>query len=431
MEKFVLNGGIPLRGEVSISGAKNAVVAILPATILAQDVCVIENIPNISDVYYMTKILEQLGARIKRLSKSTLEIDTKGVNSYVVSHDMTKHLRASYYFIGALLGRFHRAKVAMPGGCNFGVRPIDRHIKGFELLGSTVTIGENAIIDAAAERLEGSSVYFDEASVGATVNVILAAVKAKGLTVIENAAKEPHIVDLANFLNSMGADVRGAGTDTIKVNGVEQLHGGVYTIIPDQIEAGTYMAATAAIGGEVLIKNVIPKHLDCITAKLREMGVTVEEYGESVLVRSTGHLRRANVKTQPYPGFPTDMQPQIGVALAVAEGTSVITEGVWDHRYKYINELRKMGAAVTVDGRVAVVEGVETLRGASVNACDLRAGAAMVIAGLCARGVTLVEDIQFIERGYENFVGKLRLLGADIRIIDEPDGTERDTAAAG
>ena len=431
MEKFVLNGGIPLRGEVSISGAKNAVVAILPATILAQDVCVIENIPNISDVYYMTKILEQLGARIKRLSKSTLEIDTKGVNSYVVSHDMTKHLRASYYFIGALLGRFHRAKVAMPGGCNFGVRPIDRHIKGFELLGSTVTIGENAIIDAAAERLEGSSVYFDEASVGATVNVILAAVKAKGLTVIENAAKEPHIVDLANFLNSMGADIRGAGTDTIKVNGVEQLHGGVYTIIPDQIEAGTYMAATAAIGGEVLIKNVIPKHLDCITAKLREMGVTVEEYGESVLVRSTGHLRRANVKTQPYPGFPTDMQPQIGVALAVAEGTSVITEGVWDHRYKYINELRKMGAAVTVDGRVAVVEGVETLRGASVNACDLRAGAAMVIAGLCARGVTLVEDIQFIERGYENFVGKLRLLGADIRIIDEPDGTERDTAAAG
>ena len=424
MEKFVLNGGIPLRGEVSISGAKNAVVAILPATILAQDVCVIENIPNISDVYYMTKILEQLGARIKRLSKSTLEIDTKGVNSYVVSHDMTKHLRASYYFIGALLGRFHRAKVAMPGGCNFGVRPIDRHIKGFELLGSTVTIGENAIIDAAAERLEGSSVYFDEASVGATVNVILAAVKAKGLTVIENAAKEPHIVDLANFLNSMGADIRGAGTDTVKINGVDRLHGGSYSIIPDQIEAGTYMAAAAATGGEVLVKNVIPKHLECISAKLRETGTIVQEYEDCVLVKGNGHLRKANIKTLPYPGFPTDMQPQMGALLCMANGTSVITEGIYDNRFKYVNELRKMGADIQVDGRIAIFEGGAKLTGAPVMACDLRAGAAMVIAGLCASGKTEIEDIHFIERGYENFVGKLRKLGADISIVDYPDEPE-------
>lgn len=425
MEKFVLNGGIPLRGEVSISGAKNAVVAILPATILAQDVCVIENIPNISDVYYMTKILEQLGARIKRLSKSTLEIDTKGVNSYVVSHDMTKHLRASYYFIGALLGRFHRAKVAMPGGCNFGVRPIDRHIKGFELLGSTVTIGENAIIDAAAERLEGSSVYFDEASVGATVNVILAAVKAKGLTVIENAAKEPHIVDLANFLNSMGADVRGAGTDSVKINGTDSLHGGTYTIIPDQIEAGTYMVAAAAAGGEVKINNVIPRHLESISAKLREMGVTVIAGEDCVTVKSSGRLRKVNIKTMPYPGFPTDMQPQFAAALCLANGSSVITEGIYDNRFKYLTELRKMGAQVQVDGRVALIEGVDKLCGAPVAACDLRAGAAMVIAGLCAEGTTEVEDVHYIERGYEDFVGKLRKLGADIALVHEPDEPER------
>ena len=327
MEKFVLNGGIPLRGEVSISGAKNAVVAILPATILAQDVCVIENIPNISDVYYMTKILEQLGARIKRLSKSTLEIDTKGVNSYVVSHDMTKHLRASYYFIGALLGRFHRAKVAMPGGCNFGVRPIDQHIKGFTAMGAEVEV-EGGFIHARATEghLHGAQVYLDVVSVGATMNVMLAAVLADGNTVIENAAKEPHIVDLANFLNSMGADIRGAGTDVIKVRGVPQLRGGSYSIIPDQIEAGTYMAAVAATGGEVLIKNIIPKHLDCISAKLIEMGVEIEEQDDNLLVRRTGALKRTNVKTLPYPGFPTDMQPQIVAVLCLAEGTSVVTE---------------------------------------------------------------------------------------------------------
>ena len=446
MEKFVLNGGIPLRGEVSISGAKNAVVAILPATILAQDVCVIENIPNISDVYYMTKILEQLGARIKRLSKSTLEIDTKGVNSYVVSHDMTKHLRASYYFIGALLGRFHRAKVAMPGGCNFGVRPIDhstnagawhdysflsenkltgkavkRHIKGFELLGSTVTIGENAIIDAAAERLEGSSVYFDEASVGATVNVILAAVKAKGLTVIENAAKEPHIVDLANFLNSMGADIRGAGTDTIKIRGVEHMHGCNYSIIPDQIEAGTYMVAAAATDGNVLIKNVIPKHLESISAKLIECGIDVIENDDSIRVCANGRPGKCTIKAMPYPGFPTDMQPQMTALLSIADGTSFVSEGVWDNRFRYVEQLTRMGASIKVEGKMAVIEGVEQLKGAPVRADDLRAGAAMIIAGLIAKGTTEIEEISHIDRGYENIVEKLTGLGADIRRVDRPE----------
>ena len=430
--KYIVQGGTKLSGSVTISGAKNAAVAILPATLLVSGPCRIENVPDISDVRLLLEILRDMGAEIHRYGRNTLEIDCSHVRNATAPIELVRRIRASYYLIGAELGRFGHARVAMPGGCNFGVRPIDQHIKGFEAMGANVEQeGGYVCADAPTEGLGGGHVYLDIVSVGATMNIMIAAVLAEGRTIIENAAREPHIVDLANFLNSMGADVRGAGTDTIKVNGVEQLHGGTYTIIPDQIEAGTYMAATAAVGGEVLIKNVIPKHLDCITAKLREMGVTVEEYGESVLVRSTGRLRRANVKTQPYPGFPTDMQPQIGVALAVAEGTSVITEGVWDHRYKYINELRKMGAAVTVDGRVAVVEGVETLRGASVDACDLRAGAAMVIAGLCARGVTLVEDIQFIERGYENFVGKLRLLGADIRIIDEPDGTERGTAAAG
>ena len=431
LERYRIRGGNRLHGEVEISGAKNAAVAIIPAALMVNGKCRVENLPQISDTEALLLILESLGAKVERIDRSTVEIDAANATWMGADYDRMRKIRASYYFVGSMLGRFGIARTTMPGGCNFGVRPIDQHVKGMNALGADVDISDFITAHVPGGRLRGASVYLDKVSVGATMNIMIAAVLAEGRTVIENAAREPHIVDLANFLNSMGADVRGAGTDTIKVNGVEQLHGGTYTIIPDQIEAGTYMAATAAVGGEVLIKYVIPKHLDCITAKLREMGVTVEEYGESVLVRSTGRLRRANVKTQPYPGFPTDMQPQIGVALSVAEGTSVITEGVWDHRYKYINELRKMGAEVTVDGRVAVVEGVETLRGASVDACDLRAGAAMVIAGLCAKGVTLVEDIQFIERGYENFVGKLRLLGADIRIIDEPDGTERDTAAAG
>jgi UDP-N-acetylglucosamine 1-carboxyvinyltransferase len=365
------------------------------------------------------------------INPSTVEIDSRHATWKGADYDRMRKIRASYYLVGAMLSRFGVARTTMPGGCNFGVRPIDQHVKGMNALGATVEVTDYIDAKAADGRLHGAEIYLDKVSVGATMNIILAATMAKGRTVIENAAREPHIVDLANFLNSMGADVRGAGTDTVKINGVDRLHGGTYAIIPDQIEAGTYMAATAACGGEVLITNVIPKHLDCISAKLREMGVTVEEYPESVLVRSSGRLHRVNVKTLPYPGFPTDMQPQLGVALAVADGTSVITEGVWDNRYKYVNQLRKMGAQFQVDGRVAVVEGVEKLHGATVAACDLRAGAAMVIAGLCADGVTTVEDIEYIERGYQDLVGKLQALGADIRIVDEPERPERLNANAG
>ena len=431
MEKFRIVGGNRLHGEVEISGAKNAAVAIIPAALMVDGVCRIENLPQISDTDTLLLILESLGAQVRMINPSTVEIDATHATWSGADYDRMRKIRASYYFVGSMLGRFGVARTTMPGGCNFGVRPIDQHVKGMNALGAEVEVSDYIDAQVPGRRLKGNTVYLDKVSVGATMNIMIAAVLAEGRTVIENAAREPHIVDLANFLNSMGADVRGAGTDTIKVRGVERLHGGTYAIIPDQIEAGTYMAATAACGGEVLIRNVIPKHLDCISAKLREMGVIVEEYPESVLVRSSGRLRRANVKTQPYPGFPTDMQPQIGVTLAVANGTSVITEGVWDNRYKYINELRKMGAQVQVDGRVAVVEGVEKLTGACVAACDLRAGAAMVIAGLCAQGVTMVEDIHFIERGYQDLVGKLQNLGADIRVVDEPDEPVRRTAAAG
>ena len=421
MEKYRIQGGNRLHGEVEISGARNAAVAIIPAALMVDGVGRIENLPQISDTETLLLILESLGARVRRINPSTVEIDAAHATWSGADYDRMRKIRASYYFVGSMLGRFGVARTTMPGGCNFGVRPIDQHVKGMNALGAKVEVTDFIDASVAGGRLRGNSVYLDKVSVGATMNIIIAAALAEGRTVIENAAREPHIVDLANFLNSMGADIRGAGTDSIKINGVDRLHGGTYAIIPDQIEAGTYMAATAACGGEVLIRNVIPKHLDCISAKLREMGVIVEEYPESVLIRSNTRLRRANVKTQPYPGFPTDMQPQIGVALAVAEGTSVITEGVWDNRYKYVNELRKMGAQFRVDGRVAVVEGVERLNGASVAACDLRAGAAMVIAGLCAKGVTWVEDIQYIERGYQDLVGKLRNLGADITLVDEPD----------
>ena len=421
MEKYRIQGGSRLHGEVEISGAKNAAVAIIPAALMVNGVCRIENLPQISDTVTLLHILESLGAGIKMITPSTVEIDCRHVTWMNADYDRMRKIRASYYLVGAMLGRFGVARTTMPGGCNFGVRPIDQHVKGMTALGADVEVTD--FIDARARegRLKGASIYLDKVSVGATMNIMIAASMAEGRTVIENAAREPHIVDLANFLNSMGADIRGAGTDTIKVNGVDTLHGGTYAIIPDQIEAGTYMAAVAACGGEVLITNVIPKHLDCISAKLREMGVTVEEYPESVLVRSSGRLRRANVKTQPYPGFPTDMQPQIGVALSVAKGTSVITEGIYDNRYKYFNQLQKMGVNAQVDGRVAVVEGVDHLTGATVAACDLRAGAAMVIAGLCAQGVTYVEDIFYIERGYQDFVGKLHALGADICIVETPD----------
>lgn len=420
MEKFVIHGGRPLRGEVSISGAKNAVVAILPATILADDVCRIENIPNISDVTYMVRILKQIGARVRVINKHTLEIDTTTVNSFTVPDELTKHMRASYYLIGALLGRDNQARVSMPGGCDLGIRPMDQHIKGFEFLGADVSI-ENAMVNAHAEKLIGSSVYMDVVSVGATVNIMLAAVKARGLTVIENAAKEPHIVDLANFLNSMGADVRGAGTDVIKIHGVEKLHGCTYSIIPDQIEAGTYMVAAGATKGDVLIKNVIPKHLESISAKLEECGLEVTEYDDSIRVRYVGKLSKCNIKTLPHPGFPTDMQPQMSVLLSIAEGTSIVSENVSDNRYRYVAQLTRMGANVQVDGKVAVIEGVPELTGAAVKADDLRAGAAMLIAGLTAQGTTEIENIQHIDRGYEEVVEKFSVLGADIVRRNYPD----------
>ena len=421
MDKIYINGGKPLHGEVSISGAKNAAVAILPAIILAQDVCRVENIPNISDVSMMIRILHQLGAKIQRIDNTTYEIDSSTINSYVVTHDMTKHLRASYYLIGALLARFGRAKVAMPGGCNFGVRPIDQHIKGFEILGSTVSFKENAMIDVEAEELTGGLVYFDVVSVGATINLMLAAVKAQGLTIIENAAKEPHIVDLANFLNSMGADVRGAGTDVIKIRGVEHMHGCTYSIIPDQIEAGTFMVAAAATNGAVLIKNVIPKHLESVTAKLVQCGVTVEEFDDSVLVKGNGRPGKCNIKTMPHPGFPTDMQPQFATMLAVADGTSIVSEGVWDSRFQYVEQLTRMGANISVNGKAATIEGVECLNGSPVKADDLRAGAAMLIAGLIAKGTTSIENIIYIDRGYDNVVGKFKQLGADIYRVNDAD----------
>lgn len=430
MTKYVIRGGKPLHGEVEISGAKNAAVAIIPAALLVDGVCRIENIPQISDVTLILKILQELGADVRTVNRTTVDIDCSHIHNGRVSNVLARKIRASYYLVGALLGRFGWAEVPLPGGCDFGGRPIDQHIKGFVAMGADVKVN-SGLIQAYTKlgRVSGTQVYLDMVTVGATMNIMLAAVLANGMTVIENAAKEPHIVDLANFLNSMGAQVMGAGTDVIKIRGVDRLSGGSYSIIPDQIEAGTYMAAVAAAGGEVRIRNVIPKHLDCITAKLLEMGVEVEEADDSILVRRTGKLCRTNVKTLPYPGFPTDMQPQIAVALCLAEGTSVLTEGVYDNRYRYVDELRRMGAQIQVDGKVAVIEGVEKFTGAPVQACDLRAGAAMVIAGLVAHGVTEIEKVYHIERGYEDIVRKLTGIGADIRVVVTPD-EEKDEATA-
>ncbi len=425
MKKYIVKGGKPLQGEVPISGAKNAAVAILPAALLVNGTCRIENIPQISDVSLIFDILADLGAEVRTINPHAVEINCEHIRSTRTPYELARKIRASYYMIGALLSRFGRAEVPMPGGCNFGVRPIDQHIKGFTAMGAEVTI-ESGFIHARAEggHLHGAQVYLDVVSVGATMNVMLAAVLADGNTVIENAAKEPHIVDLANFLNSMGADIRGAGTDVIKVRGVPQLRGGSYSIIPDQIEAGTYMAAVAATGGEILIRNIIPKHLDCISAKLLEMGVEIDEQDDNLLVRRTGALRSTNVKTQPYPGFPTDMQSQIVAALCLAEGTSVVTESVWGNRYRYVDELKRLGANIQVDGKVAVVEGIDHFDGAPIQACDLRAGAAMVIAALAAHGTTEISCVHYIERGYEDIVGKLRGLGADIVAVETPDDTD-------
>ena len=417
LEKFVINGGKPLVGEVTISGAKNAAVAILPATLLAGDRCVIENLPAISDVTASVNILQAMGAQVRMLDKHTLEIDTTHIISTEVPNELSRQMRASYYFLGALLGRFGTASVAMPGGCNLGPRPIDQHLKAFTALGAEDAV-RSGMINVEAEKLDGCHIFFDTVSVGATSNAMLASVMAEGMTVLENVAKEPHIVDVANFLNTMGADVRGAGTDVIKIRGVKKMHGCTYSIIPDQIEAGSYMVAATITGGNVLIKNVIPKHLEPITAKLERAGALVEEYDDAVRVyRTTDRIQPLNIKTMPHPGFPTDMQPLMTVLLSVARGTSIVTEGIWENRFRYVDELLRIGANIQVDGRVAVIEGVSELLAAPVRASDLRAGAALVVAALAAKGTSEVEEISHIERGYEDLVEKLQGLGADIRRV--------------
>ncbi|MCL1823732.1 MAG: UDP-N-acetylglucosamine 1-carboxyvinyltransferase [Oscillospiraceae bacterium] len=414
MEKFIISGGNKLKGDILISGAKNAAVAIIPAAILADSPCILENVPNINDVTVDLQILSEMGAEVKVLNKNTIQIDAKHIRDTAVPYEMARSIRASYYFLGTLLTKFNHAKVSMPGGCALGDRPIDQHLKCFKALGSNYSI-EHGMVEITADKLIGTQIYFDKITVGATINAMLAAVKVDGLTILENAAKEPHIVDLANFLNSMGADIMGAGTDVIKIRGVKKLKGTHYTIIPDQIEAGTYMVAAAATGGDVTIRNVIPKHLEPISSKLSKMGVIIEERDDSVrIVGKDEPYERMNLKTMPHPGFPTDMQPQFAALLTLAGGTSIITESIYEDRFRYVDELRRMGADISVDGKVAVIEGVEKLTGAPVKAADLRAGAALIIAGLSAKGSTEIEDIYHIERGYENMAGKLRAVGADI-----------------
>ena len=420
MEKLVINGGTPLKGEVTISGAKNAAVAILPAALLINGKCTIENIPNISDVKISCEILSKLGAKIEWIDNNTITIDSTDICEHKAPLDMTSKFRASYYLIGSLLSRCRDVEVGLPGGCNLGSRPIDQHIKGFEALGATVNIS-NGKIQAKADKLVGTSIYLDIVSVGATINVMLASVLAEGTTIIDNAAKEPHVVDVANFLNTMGADIRGAGTDVIKINGVRELKGGAtYSVVPDQIEAGTFMIAAVASKGDILIKNCITKHLECLTAKIIEIGGHVEEDGDEIRVWCDSRPKKANIKTLPYPGFPTDLQSQIGVALSIADGTSIINESIWESRFQYTNELNKMGAKITAQGKSAIFEGVDKLYGASVYSTDLRAGAALIIAGIIASGTTEIYNLKHIDRGYEDIEEKFRKLGAKIeRVKDE------------
>lgn len=420
MEKYVIEGGHPLSGEVTISGAKNAAVAILPATILANGLCTIENLPNISDVAASVKILSQMGAQVRMLNAHTLEINTANITSTVVPDELSRQMRASYYFLGALLGRFGEGTVSMPGGCNLGPRPVDQHLKAFAALGSEEKV-EYGMINVKASHLVGDHFFFDTVSVGATINAMLAAVSAEGMTVLENVAKEPHIVDVANFLNTLGADIRGAGTDVIKIRGTKNMHGGTYSIIPDQIEAGTYMAASVITGGDILIKNIIPKHLEPISDKFEKIGANIEEYDDSLRISCKNKQRLAtNIKTMPHPGFPTDMQPIITAVLSISSGTSIVTEGIWENRFRYTEELIRMGANIQVDGRVAVVEGVESLNAAPMQAADLRAGAALIVAALGASGVSEIEEIVHIERGYELLVEKITNLGGAIKRISIP-----------
>ena len=419
MKQYIIKGGRPLQGEVQIGGAKNAALGIIVAAIMAEPV-LIENLPEVDDVKVLLDAIEGIGAIVERIDEHTVRINGAVINDVNVDDEYIRKIRGSYYLVGALLGKYKKAVVALPGGCQIGSRPIDQHLKGFEQLGATVTI-HNGKIDAYAETLIGSHIYLDCPSVGATINIMMAACMAEGKTIIENPAKEPHIVDVANFLNSMGANIKGAGTDTIRIRGVERLHGSEYSIIPDQIEAGTYMIAAAATGGDVYIRNVIPKHLEAITAKLIEIGAKVEEYDDCVRVHSNGRMGYANVKTMPYPGFPTDMQPQMVTLLALSEGVSIVTETIFETRFKYISELRRMGSNINVEGNAAIITGVEGFTGATVSAPDLRAGAALVIAGLVADGFTTVEQIQYIERGYENFEDKIRGLGGFIEKVDDDD----------
>ena len=417
MEQYVIKGGNPLVGEVEIAGAKNAALAILAAAIMTDETILIENLPDVRDINVLLEAIAGIGAQVDRIDKSTVKINGSTIGDVSVDYEYIKKIRASYYLLGALLGKYKHAEVPLPGGCNIGSRPIDQHLKGFRALGADVDIMHGAIV-AKADELHGSHIFLDVVSVGATINIMMAASLAPGRTILENAAREPHVVDVANFLNSMGANIKGAGTDVIRIKGVEKLHRTEYSIIPDQIEAGTFMVAAAATRGDVLIKNVIPKHLEAISVKLMEIGATVEEFDDAIRVTSDHRLGHTQIKTLPYPGFPTDMQPQITVALCLAEGTSMVTEGVWDNRYRYVGELTRMGAQIRVEGRSAVIEGVDHLTAASVQAYDLRAGAAMVIAALAAEGTSEVSNVHYIERGYEDIIGKLRNLGAQIDSVE-------------
>ena len=416
MKQYIIKGGRPLQGEVQIGGAKNAALGIIVAAIMADEPVLIENLPEVDDVKVLLDAIEGIGAIVERIDEHTVRINGAVINDVNVDDEYIRKIRGSYYLVGALLGKYKKAVVALPGGCQIGSRPIDQHLKGFRALGASVNILHGAIV-AETENLHGSHIFLDVVSVGATINIMMAASMASGRTIIENAAREPHVVDVANFLNSMGANIKGAGTDVIRIKGVEKLHRTEYSIIPDQIEAGTFMFAAAATGGDVTVKNVIPKHLEATTAKLEEIGCEVEEFDDAVRVRAGKRLHRTHVKTLPYPGYPTDMQPQIAVTLALAEGTSIVTESIFENRFKYADELSRMGACIKVEGNSAIIDGVKKLTGARVSAPDLRAGAALVIAGLAADGITVVDDIVYIQRGYENFEEKLRSLGAEIEKV--------------
>lgn len=420
MEQYIIKGGKPLVGNVTIGGAKNAALGILAAAIMTDETVTIDNLPDVRDINVLLQAIEGIGAIVERVDAHTVKINGSNIGSVNIDYEFIRKIRASYYLLGALLGKYKKAQVALPGGCNIGSRPIDQHIKGFKALGASVKI-EQGMIDAQAERLKGNHIYLDVVSVGATINIMLASCMAEGKTIIENAAKEPHIVDVANFLNSMGANIKGAGTDVIRIKGTDRLHGSEYSIVPDQIEAGTFMLAAAATRGDVMIKNVIPKHLEAITAKLVEIGAKVEEFDDAVHVSATTRLKSTHVKTLPYPGFPTDMQPQIATLLALSTGTSIVTESIFENRFKYVDELNRMGTSITVEGNSAIIDGVADLTGAIVSAPDLRAGAALVIAGLVAKGFTFIDQIEYIERGYETFERKMKSLGADMEKVDVED----------